>query len=83
MALDRATYDLIADCLSLLETHRDQLNNFEIDFLTGKGPEGQYPSMQEKFEEYGEEMRISPKQVQVLQRMYDKVINGIEPFKRR
>lgn len=80
MPLDRRTHDLVVDCLSFLETHEDQLNDFEKSFLTGKGPNDQYDSLQERYDKYGEEMNLSPKQVAVLERMYDKIINGVNPF---
>lgn len=80
MTLDKRTNDLVIDCLSFLETDQEKLNDFEIEFLTGKGPNDQYDSLQEKHEKYGEDMKLSPKQIGVLERMYDKVVKGIDPF---
>lgn len=82
MALSPAQYDLLVDCISFLDTDKDKLTPFEIDFLTGKGPSDQYDSLVEKEEKYGEDIKLSDKQIAVLQRMYDKVVHGIEPSRR-
>lgn len=83
MPLDKRQLDLVVDCLSFLDTHYDKLSQFEIDFMTGKGPNDQYDSLQEKYEKYGEDIKMSEKQLAVLERMYDKVINGVQPTKGR
>lgn len=82
MPLDKYTHDLVVDCLSLLETHEEELNDFETNFLVGRGPNSQYDSLQERFEKFGENLNLSPKQVGVLERMYDKVVNGVDPFRK-
>lgn len=84
MALNKEEHDLVIDCLSFLETHEEQLTQFEVDFLTGKGPGDKYDSLQEKYEKYGQDIKLSEKQIGVLRRMYDKIINGVKPeFRRR
>lgn len=83
MALNNDQYNLLVDCISFLDTDRGKLSQFEIDFLTGKGPNDQYDSLVEKEEKYGEEVNLSPKQLGVLQRMYDKVVHDIKPQFRR
>ena len=83
MPIDRRTHDLVVDCLSFLDTDQEKLNDFEKDFLIGKGPNGQYDSLQERYDKHGEEMNLSQKQVKVLERMYDKIVKGIDPFQRR
>lgn len=76
MALSDAQHNLLIDCLSFLETHDEQLNDFEREFMTGKGPDGKYDSLQEKYEKYGQDVKLSDKQIAVLQRLYDKIIHG-------
>lgn len=83
MSLNREEHDLLIDCLSFLEDHPDKLTQFEVDFLTGKGPDDKYDSLQEKYEKYGQQIKLSEKQIGVLRRMYDKVINGVKPSFRR
>lgn len=84
MPLNREEHDLVIDCLSFLETDQDKLTQFEVDFLTGKGPNDQYDSLVEKYEKYGQDIKLSEKQIGVLRRMYDKIINGVKPeFRRR
>ena len=80
MPLDAREYELVTDCVSFVDNCPEKLNDFEISFLTGKGPNDQYDSLVEKYEKYGEDMRMSPKQIQVLERMYDKIVNGVDPF---
>lgn len=79
MTLSHEQHNLLVDCLSFLDDCPEKLNDFETEFLTGKGPNKQYDSLQEKYEKYGEEVKLSDKQIGVLQRMYDKIINGEKP----
>lgn len=86
MAMRKATheeYQLVIDCLSFLETNSEDLNNFETDFLTGKGDRGQYDNWQEKIDKYAEEIKVSDGQMGVFRRMYDKIVNGEDLFRGR
>lgn len=86
MAMRNATneeYQLVIDCLSFLETHHDQLNDFERNFLEGKGDENQFDNWQEKIDKYDENIKLSDGQIRVFRKMYDKIINGVDPFGRR
>lgn len=74
MSLSPEHHNLLIDCLSFLETDSEKLNEFETDFLTGKGPNGQYDSLEEKYDKYGENVKLSDKQINVLQRLYDKIM---------
>lgn len=84
MPLTKEQHDLLTDCIAFLEDERDKLNDFEISFMEGKGPQGQYDSLVEKYEKYGEGIKLTDKQWGVLQRMYDKVVHNVKPtFSRR
>ena len=74
MSLTPEQNNLVIDCLSFLETDTERMNDFEIGFLTGKGDQDQYDSLQEKHDKYGQDMRLSDKQIGVLQRLYDKIM---------
>lgn len=80
MPLDVRQNNLVIDCLSFLETDSEKLNDFEKEFLTGKGPDDKYDSLQEKHEKYGQDMKLSDKQIAVLDKMYDKIVKGVDPF---
>lgn len=79
MPLTKDQYDLLVDCMSIYENQRDKLSEWELGFIGGKGPNDQYDSLYEKCEKYGEDVKITEKQLQVLQRIYDKVALGKKP----
>lgn len=83
MSLTLQQNDLVIDCLSFLEDCPDKLNDFEHEFMTGKGDMGQYDSLQEKHDKYGQDIRLSDKQISVLQRLYDKIVKGEDPFAKK
>ena len=70
MALSKDEHDLLVDCLSFVENESDKLNDFEKSFLTNQ---------QERYDEYGENIKLSPKQIAVLEKVYNKVVHNIKP----
>ena len=75
MGLDAKTYNLVVDCISIAQNDdkRKQLNQFEREFMDNQIG---------RHDEYGENMRLSDKQVNVLQKIYDKVVLGKDPFRK-
>lgn len=76
MPLSNEQHNLFVDCKSFLETDREKLSKFEIGFFED---EFRGTTLLSRYEEYGQDLQLSEKQIAVLQRMYDKVVNGIKP----
>lgn len=72
MPLDKREYDLVCDVIALWDAHPEKFNDFERSFITGKGDKDQYDSFLEKHEKYGEDMKLSDKQIGVLAKIVDK-----------
>lgn len=70
MPLTKDQYNLVVDCLSFLDTDSGRMNNFEREFMA---------SMKERHDQYGQDIRVSDKQMGVMQKLYDKIALGIQP----
>jgi len=71
MALSEETETLIVDTLELAEENDDKLTDWDRNFLFGEG--GQFKSIKEAYDTYKENMFISPKQIESIQRIYNKL----------
>lgn len=64
MSLTDSEYQEFSEMMEEIELHQKRLSDWELKF---------YNDQKERHEEYKERIRVSPKQMAVIRRMYEKV----------